>query len=159
MNKPQQLADFKKGKAWGAIDHLCDTLNWVVQFINNLKGEDGITIEDADTDRPIIRLDDDYIDGAGSSGCFSYSKGKIVNCHFKLGRNGEVVTLPDKVAGNGTWYLTIIHSNPSSSTISTNSSATTSQQTCIPLMTIENGKVTQDYRGMPIIPMWDEIEQ
>lgn len=120
MNKPQQLANFQKGKAWGSVEHLCDTLNWIIQFINNLKGENGIIIEDADTDRPVIKIDDDYIDG-GSSGCFAYSNGKIVNCHFKLGRNGDVVTLPDHAAGNGTWYLTINHSNPSSSTISTSS--------------------------------------
>lgn len=54
-NKPLMLAQFEEGKAIGAIDHLVDTMNWLIGWSSNLRGESGVSFQDGDTDHPILK--------------------------------------------------------------------------------------------------------
>ena len=55
-NKPQVLAQFKQGKLIGTVEHFVDTMNWLVPFVANLKGEEGIAIKTPSTDHPLLEL-------------------------------------------------------------------------------------------------------
>ena len=55
-NKPQVLAQFKQGKLIGTVEHFVDTMNWLVPFVANLKGEEGIAIKNPSTDHPLLEL-------------------------------------------------------------------------------------------------------
>lgn len=55
-NKPQILAQFKQGKLIGTVAHFADTMNWLVPFISNLKGEEGIDIKNPTSDHPTLEL-------------------------------------------------------------------------------------------------------
>ena len=53
-SKPNILSVFKKGQSAGAVEHYVETMNWLVGYISNLKGEKGIKIRDEKTDHPVI---------------------------------------------------------------------------------------------------------
>ena len=56
-DKPQILAEFKQGKLLGTVEHFVDTMNWLVPFVGNLKGdEEGLYIKNPASDHPIIAL-------------------------------------------------------------------------------------------------------
>ena len=55
-NKPQVLAQFKQGKLIGTVAHFAETMNWLVPFVANLKGEEGIAIKNPSTDHPLLEL-------------------------------------------------------------------------------------------------------
>lgn len=56
-SKPNILSVFKKGQSAGAVEHYVETMNWLVGYISNLKGEKGIKIRDEKTDHPVITTD------------------------------------------------------------------------------------------------------
>lgn len=53
-NKPSILSTFKKGQSLGAIDHLDETMNWLIGFVSNLKCEKGLTLKNEKSDHPIM---------------------------------------------------------------------------------------------------------
>jgi hypothetical protein len=54
-NKPNILANFKKGRSIGAVDNFVDTMNWLVGFVANLKTDTGIEIKNQQSDHPTIK--------------------------------------------------------------------------------------------------------
>lgn len=59
MARPAKLCKLEKGKFIFAQEGFVDTFNWMVDFIDNLKGEDGIKLDKKISDKPIIKPDDD----------------------------------------------------------------------------------------------------
>ena len=81
------------------------------------------------------------------------TKYKITNCRFYA--KHSVVSLSDVIgSADGTWYLNVPHSNPSNASLSTSSGNNDDNNTSIPLFTIADGEVAQDWRGMPFIPIY-----
>ena len=81
------------------------------------------------------------------------TKYKITNCRFYA--KHSVVSLSDVIgSADGTWYLNVPHSNPSNASLSMSSGNNDDNNTSIPLFTIADGEVTQDWRGMPFIPIY-----
>ena len=90
--------------------------------------------------------------GGDSQGAFAVVDGKITNRHYMVARTVHTVSGNDPDAEDGTWFLVVQHSAPSSATLTTSPSGMTGDtQTLIPLFTIVNGKITADYRGMPLV--------
>lgn len=92
-------------------------------------------------------------DSAIAYGAFRWDGEKITHCYFQFGR--DVVAIPDvQASGDGTYYLKVPHD-----LIGFNASIITTQEssdltkTIIPLFKIEDGEITKDYRGMPVIPV------
>jgi len=54
--RPGTLCKLKKGTIIDAQDGFVDTFNWMVDFINNLKGDGIITIDTKTSDKPVIKL-------------------------------------------------------------------------------------------------------
>lgn len=68
MGKPNKLTYMVPGKSIGATVHkgLADTFNWLVNFCNNLKGDDAsITIDNELGDWPTIRSTSMNVEGGG----------------------------------------------------------------------------------------------
>lgn len=90
--------------------------------------------------------------GGDVQGAFAVVDGKITNRHYMVARTVYNVSGNDPDATNGTWYLVVPHVAPSSATLTTSPSGITNDtQTVIPLFTISNGEISDDYRGMPIV--------
>lgn len=62
MQKPGTLCYLKKDMMIDAQENFVDTFNWMVDYINNLKGEKGIKVDTTISDHPKIKLDDDIND-------------------------------------------------------------------------------------------------
>ena len=90
-----------------------------------------------------------------SEGAFSYELGKIRNCRFAFGR--IVYKINDQEANtDGKWCLRVPHATPGSATVVKDPSETTGDDvTIVPLFTVSGGMVTDDWRGMPVIPIWE----
>ena len=71
-DKPAKLCELKKGKVLGGQKNFCDTFNWVVQSLNNLKGGKNCTVEWTTPDHPEINVDcedgNDDFEGGGGGG-------------------------------------------------------------------------------------------
>lgn len=94
------------------------------------------------------------IGGGADYGAFRWEDGKITNCRFMFGR--EVISLDDvqDATADGTWYLVIPHATPAQASVVRNTNESTGlTQTVIPLMTVSDGEVTADWRGMPVVPV------
>jgi hypothetical protein len=81
---------------------------------------------------------------------------KFLNCRFMFGR--KTYSINDQTANsNGTYYLIVPHSNPEDATVSVGGVNTSSSDThtVVPLIAVENGIITADYRGMPCIPVYE----
>lgn len=90
--------------------------------------------------------------GGDSQGAFAVVDGKITNRHYMVARAVHTVSGNDPDAEDGSWYLVVPHANPGSATLTTSPSGMPGDtQTLIPLFTINNGKITADYRGMPLV--------
>lgn len=155
-SKPSTVPHLVKGKFVSAVEGFSDAWNWLIDSAFNFSVGDGLKLTWND-DHPKIELDDDDEEEEEASvetGAFAFNNGVVSNCHFMLGRTGPVYTLPAKSIGNGTWYLVIYHTEPNLSNI-TQTPQTGLDYTSVPLFSISNGKIVEDYRGMPIIPMWD----
>lgn len=61
--KPPILAEIQYDRALAAVPHIVETLNWLINYVANLKGQDGITIDDSDTDHPSISINIEGQDG------------------------------------------------------------------------------------------------
>ena len=84
--------------------------------------------------------------GGDSQGAFAVVDGKITNRYYMAARRWY----PD--AEDGMWFLVVQHSAPGSATLTTDTDGMTDDtKTVIPLFNIVNGKVTADYRGMPLV--------
>lgn len=89
--------------------------------------------------------------------------GTFKYCNFQFGRKtyqptqgSWTIQIPE---GGCTFYLYIYHSSPGTSSIVTQEIANTLDSTTIPLITVtEQGVITNDYRGMPVIPVWGTPE-
>lgn len=92
------------------------------------------------------------IGGGGEYGTFRYEEGKITNCTYFFGRNVYTVSDVENVTP-GLWSLVVRHTNPSGGTVECNTAERTSlTQTVVPLFWLsEEGEVTIDYRGAPVI--------
>lgn len=90
--------------------------------------------------------------GGEAQGAFAVVDGKITNRHYMVARTVHNMSGNDPDAEDGTWYLVVPHASPGSATLTRNPSGYTDDtQTVIPLFTIVNGKITADYRGMPLV--------
>ena len=79
---------------------------------------------------------------------------KFMNCRFMFGR--RMYSIEDQTANeNGTYYLVVPHENPENAAVVASNPGTDDTATCIPLITVEDGKITADYRGMPCIPVYE----
>lgn len=149
MNKPDTPPLLIKGKYVSAIDGFADAWNWLISSVLNLQVGDGLTLDWVD-EHPTLSV------APKERGAFAvdFSTMTVTNCHFQLGRNGTLCAAPDRVISDGTWYVVIPHSAPSSAVVS-DTPQTDADTTSIPLFRISAGEVVEDYRGMPIVPMWD----
>ena len=95
--------------------------------------------------------------GGGESdraGAFMLENGKFVNCNFMFGRT--VYHISDQTVGaDGTYSLVIPHADPSSASIVSSSQVSDDNKTVIPLIKVQNGIITEDYRGMPYIATYE----
>ena len=94
------------------------------------------------------------VGGGAPQGAFRWEDGKITNCYFMFGR--EVYSLEDvaNATAEGTWSLVIPHATPTQASVVRNTSEYTNlTKTVVPLFRVVNGEVTQDWRGMPVVPV------
>ena len=94
--------------------------------------------------------------GGDPQGAFRFEGDKITNCNFYAAHahhHIDDVTVGEGQA-DGTWWLNVPHGNLSGATVSKSQGQNNDDNTSIPLFTIENGVVTQDYRGMPFVPIY-----
>lgn len=83
MARPGTLCFIKEGKAIGAQKGFARTWNWMVAFVNNLSGANGIEIDRSDDDHPVIKgIGNGRGNGDGSD---DDESGK---CHLVAGTNG-----------------------------------------------------------------------
>lgn len=61
--KPPILAELQYDRALAAVPHIVESFNWLINYVANLKGKDGINIEDSDTDHPTISINIEGQDG------------------------------------------------------------------------------------------------
>lgn len=66
--KPAQVCILEKDKLIDAQKGFVDTFNWVASFCENLEGKDGVTVDKAVSDHPVVKLDDEKEDDGGDSG-------------------------------------------------------------------------------------------
>lgn len=153
--KPSTVPHLVRGKFISAIDGFSDAWNWLIDSAFNFSVGDGLKLT-WDDDRPKIELDEgeEEEEAPVETGAFAYNDGVVSNCHFMLGRTGPVYTLTDRAISDGTWYLVIYHTEPNLSEITT-TPQTGLDYTSVLLFSVSGGKITADYRGMPIVPMWD----
>ena len=79
---------------------------------------------------------------------------KFINCRFQFGRT--VYSIADQTANaDGTYYLVVPHANPSGASVVASNPGTDDDATSIPLITVQDGRITEDYRGMPVIPVYE----
>lgn len=79
---------------------------------------------------------------------------KFINCRFMFGR--RIYSIEDQTANaDGTYYLVVPHENPANAVVIATNPGTDDTVTCIPLITVQDGKITADYRGMPCIPVYE----
>ena len=109
-------------------------------------------LEAGSGDVPVRPLDD-----AGGQ-AFAYgvegTECKFVNCRFQFGRT--VYSIADQTANaDGTYYLVVPHADPSAASVVASNPGTDDDATCIPLLTVQDGRITADYRGMPVIPVYE----
>lgn len=80
-------------------------------------------------------------------------------CNFQLGR--AVYTLQDQtLTGDyGVIYLNVLHDQPEESKISTTPIDNTLSTTHVPLIQVDRDmQVVNDFRGMPVIPVWGSTQ-
>ena len=102
----------------------------------------------------------DYRGGAQADkeGAFQIENGKFINCFFMFGR--RVITIRDQeISGDGMYCLIINHENPSASTVGKHDGSTWTEPsdltTEVPLVQISDGIIVKDYRGMPVVPVYE----
>ena len=79
---------------------------------------------------------------------------KFMNCRFMFGRS--VYSITDQTANaDGTYYLVVPHANPGNAVVIATNPGTDDTATSIPLITVQEGKIVADYRGMPCIPVYE----
>ena len=96
-SKPQILAEFKQGKLIGTVEHFVDTMNWLVPFVANLKGEEGIAIKNPSTDHPLLELN--IVAGEGIE--ITKSNGQMTISTIKEGEKKNNKPTTKKAGGNG----------------------------------------------------------
>ena len=96
-SKPQILAEFKQGKLIGTVEHFVDTMNWLVPFVANLKGEEGIAIKNPSTDHPLLELN--IVAGEGIE--ITKSNGQMTISTIKEGEKKNNKPTTKKGGGNG----------------------------------------------------------
>ena len=96
-SKPQILAEFKQGKLIGTVEHFVDTMNWLVPFVANLKGEEGIAIKNPSTDHPLLELN--IVAGEGIE--ITKSNGQMTISTIKEGEKKNNKQTTKKGGGNG----------------------------------------------------------
>ena len=96
-SKPQILAEFKQGKLLGTVEHFVDTMNWLVPFVANLKGEEGIAIKNPSTDHPLLELN--IVAGEGIE--ITKSNGQMTISTIKEGEKKNNKPTTKKGGGNG----------------------------------------------------------
>lgn len=147
-----------------------------------------VEVDRTDENSPIIKLKDEVenslmtlieeagICGVGGNGTFRIDGISLPNeqgnrtivlkyCNFQFGRKyytignqGRVQVSASDLAN--TYYLSIPHSNPSGASITTSAGdGNTLEQTVIPLFTLNaSGKLINDFRTMPTIPVWGSTQ-
>ena len=94
--------------------------------------------------------------GGSDYGTFRLEGDKITHCNFYAQHNEW--KLDDVEAGNGnmdgTWYLNVPHDNPSQASVSRDAGPNDDDNTRIRLFTVKDGDITEDYRGMPFVPIY-----
>lgn len=98
-NKPQILAEFKEGKLIGTVAHLVSTMNWLIPFVANLKGEEGIRIKDPASDHPSLELD--IVAGKGIKITKSNGQMTISTTEGDDGTSTKPITKPGGGSGSG----------------------------------------------------------
>lgn len=79
---------------------------------------------------------------------------KFINCRFMFGRT--VYSIGDQTANaDGTYYLIVPHANPAQAAVVASNPGTDDTATCIPLIKVEDGRITEDYRGMPCVEVYE----
>lgn len=68
MARPATLCKIKKGTLIDVNEGFCDTYNWMVDYINNLKGDDNyIEVDSSTSDHPKIKWIGDNTTNINSS--------------------------------------------------------------------------------------------
>ncbi len=115
----------------------------IAAVANEMAGGDG-----ADVGLPITPL------GGADYGAFRWEDGKITNCYFMVGRHVQYIDDVQDATADGIWSLVIPHASAGQPSVVLNASQTTDlTQTVIPLFEVEGGRVTRDWRGMPVVPL------
>ena len=81
----------------GTVEHFVDTMNWLVPFVANLKGEEGIAIKNPSTDHPLLELN--IVAGDGIE--ITKSSGQMTISTIKEGENKNNKPTTKKGGGNG----------------------------------------------------------
>lgn len=69
MARPAILCHLQKGKMIDAQDGFVDTFNWMVDYINNLRGdEDNITVDNPIGTNPVVRFIGEIPEAEGGGG-------------------------------------------------------------------------------------------
>lgn len=134
------------------INQLCMQVARLENRLDALEASQGEEAQGDTIDDLFLRMETGGSGGGDGGGAFAVVDGKITNRHYMVARTVYTVSGNDPDATNGTWYLVVPHAAPSSATLTTSPSGITNDtQTVIPLFTISNGEISDDYRGMPIV--------
>lgn len=87
--KPTIPCKLEKNKALGAQTNFADTFNWLVDFCNNLRGEDGIVVDTSNPEHPKIKREED--DEDGSSGDVDFVSAPDSNVIFTKLDDGKIM--------------------------------------------------------------------
>lgn len=85
--RPGTLCKLEKGKLIDSQQGFVDTFNWMVDFIENLKGDGSrIEVDRSMSDAPVVR----YVDEEDGSGGTEYVAGDDTNIVFTPKSDGKV---------------------------------------------------------------------
>lgn len=147
--KPTKVVKAEKNRWLATIEGWADFYNWLAGYIFNIKGKDGIKVDDTYDDKLTLKLDQETCFDIISGNAFRYVNGSLVDCVFVY--DGETYNIGDQRAGTGKHYLHIDTDNPSSSHVSSSSSAS-GNEIVVPLCEIGvDDEVVHSWLGCPVV--------
>ena len=135
------------------INQLCIQVARLENRLDALEASQGEGAQGDTIDDLFLRMETGGGGGGGDGGgAFAVVDGKITNRHYMVARTVHTMSGDDPDADDGTWYLVVQHATPETATLTRSPSGLTNDtQTVIPLFTISNGEIADDYRGMPFV--------